>query len=188
MPLPGSKAPKLLRWKQQTRHTIFVESQNESGQFGVPTAVFLDVLDAGEAETLSGTDEADRLVGEDGEDAIDRLAGDDSLAGGLGEDLLLGDNGNDLLRGGKGEDLLTGDKGADIFALAFGEGKDTVWDFEIGEDLIGLAGTLTFNQISIGQSGNNAVIEVGKQVLAELRGIDSSSLSASAFVNVSPTA
>jgi Ca2+-binding RTX toxin-like protein len=226
------------------RHTIFVESQNASGQYGVPTAVFLDVLDAEEAETLIGTESADRLIGEDGEDAIDGLAGDDNLAGGLGEDLLLGGNGNDvlrgdlnnpgnpdaaigdddvlyggngddrlggkggndriygddgkdklfgddgddLLRGGKGEDLLTGGKGADIFALAAGEGEDLILDFKAGEDLIGLVGTLTFEQISIGQNGNNAVIELGKQMLAKLQGVDSSILSASSFVTVSPTA
>ncbi len=227
------------------RHTIFIESQSADGSYGVPTAVFLDVLAAPEAaEIQKGTGEADTIVGGDDSDAIDGLSGDDNLAGGLGEDLLLGsggndllrgdqnqvgnadaaigdddqiyggagndriggkggddilygdagqdtifgDDGDDLLRGGKGADILTGGKDADTFALAYGEGIDTILDFSIGEDLIGLVGALTFNQISVSQRGANAVIEFGKDILARVNGVNAADLTADTFVNVSATA
>ena len=53
-------------------------------------------------------------------------------------------------------------------------------DFEVGIDRIGLAGELSFGQLSIEQEGNDAVIRTDSETLALLNGIglrDSSTLS-----------
>ncbi|NJO46850.1 MAG: hypothetical protein HC835_15170 [Oscillatoriales cyanobacterium RM2_1_1] len=96
-------------------------------------------------------------------------AGNDKLYGDIGNDEIWGDQGDDLIDGGAGNDTLHGDSGnlsggADIFVLAVGEGTDTIVDFEIGLDLIGLAGGLTFGDLSF--SGNE--IAAGTEILAIL--------------------
>jgi hypothetical protein len=215
------------------RHTIFVESQDAEGQYGVPSAVFFDVLSAPKGAIVqTGTRERDVLTaGENQDTVIYGLDGEDSLIGKSGKDVLLAGNGNDIVQGGKGKDLiyggsgddyLTGNKGndkiygesgndfvnggegndlmwggkgsdmlqggsgKDTFVLAYGEGKDLFQDFELGTDAIGLAGTLSFGQLSITDSDKAAVIRLGKDLLAELPGIKANQLEAAMFVKVSP--
>ncbi|MDY7020709.1 MAG: alkaline phosphatase D family protein, partial [Cyanobacteriota bacterium] len=109
----------------------------------------------------------DTINGGLGNDQIGGKAGDDILNGDEGNDSIWGDDGDDLIRGGLGNDILTGDdfsggQGSDVFVLAIGEGTDTITDFEVGVDLIGLAEGLTFAELSI--SGNT--IAVGDEILA----------------------
>ncbi len=72
--------------------------------------------------------------------------------------------------------------GNDTFVLAAGEGTDTITDFEVGIDLIGLAGGLTFGSLSVVAQGANTLISVGDETLAELLGVNG--LTESAFVPV----
>ncbi|MEA5496561.1 FG-GAP-like repeat-containing protein [Limnoraphis robusta] len=121
----------------------------------------------------------DTLIGGSGDDRIGGKGGNDELFGGEGEDQLFGDDGDDLLRGGLGNDTLTGDdssggEGVDTFVLAEGEGIDTIVDFELGIDLIGLAEEITADQLSITANGNNTEISLGGNVLAILSGVDAS--------------
>ena len=58
-----------------------------------------------------------------------------------------------------------------MFVLALGEGTDTILDYGVGEDLIGLVG-LTFEDLTIGQSGDDATISSSGEVLAVLAGVD----------------
>ncbi|NJK37543.1 MAG: DUF839 domain-containing protein [Oscillatoriales cyanobacterium SM2_3_0] len=111
----------------------------------------------------------DVIYGGAGNDQIGGKAGNDKLYGDIGNDEIWGDQGDDLIDGGAGNDTLHGDSGnlsggADIFVLAVGEGTDTIVDFEIGLDLIGLAGGLTFGDLSF--SGNE--IAAGTEILAIL--------------------
>jgi Ca2+-binding RTX toxin-like protein len=106
--------------------------------------------------------------------------GTDFLVGSAGNDLLNGDNGSDTLRGGLGSDTLTGGNGQDIFVFASGEGIDTITDFKLGTDQIGLTGGLTFGNLSF--SGNQ--ILMGSDVLAVLTGVNTNTLTASNFVVV----
>jgi len=106
--------------------------------------------------------------------------GTDFLLGSAGNDLLNGDNGNDTLRGGLGSDILTGGNGTDIFVFASGEGIDTITDFSLGTDKIGLTGGLTLGNLSF--SGNQ--IRIGSDVLAVLTGVNTNTLTASNFVTV----
>jgi Ca2+-binding RTX toxin-like protein len=140
-------------------------------------------------DTLTGTAGNDSLNGGNGNDSLIGNAGNDTLIGGngtdflvgsAGDDLLNGDNGSDTLTGGLGSDTLTGGNGQDIFVFASGEGIDTITDFSLGTDKIGLTGGLTFGNLSF--SGNE--ILMGSDVLAVLTGVNTNTLTASNFLAV----
>jgi Ca2+-binding RTX toxin-like protein len=75
---------------------------------------------------------------------------------------------------------LTGGNGEDIFVFASGEGIDTITDFSLGTDKIGLTGGLTFGNLSFW--GNQ--IRIGSDVLAVLTGVNTNTLTASNFLAV----
>jgi hypothetical protein len=112
----------------------------------------------------------------------------DIINGQEGNDTLLGLSGDDLLRGGNGDDILTGGDGKDQFWLASNslpEGVDTITDFQLGVDSLGIAGiaeATKFEDLSIIQNGNDTNITVGDVNLAVLTGIQASSLDSSSFV------
>lgn len=146
-----------------------------------------DILDglAGN-DTLVGGRGADVLNGGNGDDLLlgDDLkigaGGNDILNGGAGNDILDGGKGDDILTGGAGNDLLTGGKGGDTFVFAAGEGTDTISDFKLGADVIGLSGGLAFGSLTF--SGNEILL--GSEVLAILDGVDTTTLTAANFVTV----
>lgn len=139
--------------------TVFGSVGNDS-IFGSPGN---DRLSGDEGDDLiNGDDGDDRIfggIGEDtvsgneGNDEIFAQAGNDIVSGGNGNDTLSGNEGDDFLKGGAGDDRLTGDAGKDTFVLARGEGTDTITDFELGTDVIGLSGGLTTNDLDF--VGNN---------------------------------
>jgi Ca2+-binding RTX toxin-like protein len=97
---------------------------------------------------LNGRRGNDSLIGNAGNDILIGGNGKDFLVGSAGDDLLNGDNGTDTLRGGLGNDTLTGGNRQDIFVFASGEGIDTITDFQLGTDQIGLTEGLTFGNLS----------------------------------------
>jgi hypothetical protein len=141
-------------------------------------------------DTLTGNAGNDSLNGGNGEDTLIGNAGNDTLIGGNGTDLLLGNAGDDLLnggngcdtlRGGLGNDTLTGGYGGgDVFVFASGDGTDTITNFQLSNDKIGLTGGLTFENLSF--SGNNIIF--GTEVLVVLTGVNTTTLTASNFVTV----
>jgi Ca2+-binding RTX toxin-like protein len=131
-------------------------------------------------DILTGTAGNDSIDGGNGNDILFGYAGNDTLIGGNGTDFLLGSAGDDLLDGGNGSDTLRGGLGEDIFVFAAGEGIDTITDFSLGTDKIGLTGGLTFGDLSF--SGNE--IRIGSDVLAVLTGVNTNTLTASNFVVV----
>jgi Ca2+-binding RTX toxin-like protein len=131
----------------------------------------------------------DVIYGGAGDDRIGGKAGNDTLYGEDGDDQMWGDGGDDILRGGLGNDRLvgdnfSGDRGRDIFVLAVGEGTDTIVDFRIEEDGIGLAEGLMFSQLNISQSGNDSLIQVNDQTLAILNGVNADSLTSAVFTGI----
>ena len=131
----------------------------------------------------------DIIYGGDGNDRIGGKGGNDKLYGDDGNDQMWGDQGDDLLWGGLGDDTLTGDSdsdsgGADIFVLAVGDGFDTIRDFRVGEDLLGLFGALSFGQLSINDNQAGALISFQDEALAILNGVEANRLAASSFVSV----
>ncbi|NJN89074.1 MAG: endonuclease [Leptolyngbyaceae cyanobacterium SL_5_14] len=131
-------------------------------------------------DTISGGNGNDRNFGGIGSDILNAGVGNDTLLGQEGEDILNADNGDDLLWGGSDDDLLSGGQGRDTFVLAVGQGTDTVSDFDISNDFIGLANGLALGQISL--EGNT--IRFGDETLAILSGIDTTTLTANSFVAV----
>jgi Ca2+-binding RTX toxin-like protein len=177
-------------------NVIFTPSTNFTGNasfdysisdgFGGTSSALVSVAVGG---TQTGTSGSDILTGTAGNDSIDGgngsdilfgNAGNDTLIGGIGTDFLVGGAGDDLLDGGNGSDTLRGGLGEDIFVFAAGEGIDTITDFSLGTDKIGLTGGLTFGQLSF--SGNQ--IRIGSDVLAVLTGVNTNTLTASNFVTV----
>ncbi|MEM8542400.1 MAG: S8 family serine peptidase [Cyanobacteria bacterium P01_H01_bin.119] len=112
----------------------------------------------------------DVIFGGFGNDRIGGKAGNDKLFGEDGDDWIWGDAGDDILRGGLGNDTLTGDNnassGRDIFVLTSGEGTDTITDFEIGVDVIGLSDIEIDSLNFVGNS-----IRVGDEILAILNAV-----------------
>ena len=146
-----------------------------------------DVLrgDLNDSDAQVGVGDNDTIFGEGGNDRIGGKGGNDTLFGGVGDDAIWGDDGDDVLRGGLGNDTLTGDdnsggSGSDTFVLAGGEGTDTITDFEVGTDFIGLADGLTFAALTF--AGN--AINAGDETLAVLQGVDTTALTETAFVVV----
>jgi len=137
-----------------------------------------DLNDRSPGSEIGGND---ILYGGQGNDRLGGKGGNDKLYGDEGDDQLWGDDGDDLLRGGLGNDTLVGDNfsggtGRDTFVLAVAEGIDTIDDFQIGEDFLGLTGGLSFSQLAIVQDGSNTLIDLNDSTLAILTGIQASAL------------
>jgi Ca2+-binding RTX toxin-like protein len=113
----------------------------------------------------------DIIYGGLGNERIGGKGGNDSLYGDEGDDQIWGDNGDDLLWGGLGNDTLTGGSELDTFVVAAGEGTETIVDFHIDKDFIGLANGLEFGQLSLNVEGNNTLIGFADETLAILKGI-----------------
>jgi RTX calcium-binding nonapeptide repeat (4 copies) len=97
---------------------------------------------------------------------------------------LYGDAGNDVLYSDTGLDSMWGGTGSDRFVLVAGQGADTIRDFALGEDFFQLGSGISHANLSITQSGSNALIKVagsGEQ-LATVFGVQSSLITASHFV------
>ena len=109
--------------------------------------------------------------------SVESIAGSAILTGGDGNDRLTGNSGEDLLDGNLGNDTLIGGAGSDIFVLETGAGTDTIADFELGGDRLGLSSGLQFDDLTF--SGSS--ILAGSEVLANLEGVNAESLSADDF-------
>lgn len=123
---------------------------------------------------LAGGD--DIIRGGNGNDRIGGKAGNDQLFGDTGDDQIWGDDGDDLLYGGLGNDTLTGDNfskgsGSDTFVLAANEGTDTITDFVVGIDFIGLAGGLSFGSLNIQEDSGDTLIQFESNTLARVMGV-----------------
>ncbi len=128
-------------------------------------------------DALSGRRGDDVVMGEDGEDVlfghrgVDRMlggAGDDLLHGGAGDDAIFGDGGDDTLDGGAGRNRMTGGYGADTFVMR-ADGVAVIKDFAPGDDVLGLADGLAFDDLTF--AGRRIVAPDG-EVIARLHGDD----------------
>jgi len=112
------------------------------------------------------------LYGNQGNDTLIGGEGNDVLYGGKGDDLLIGGDGDDWLFGDLGNDILMGGAGQDCFIIRKGAGVDLIVDFTEGEDLIGLAQGLTFNDLTFNQGNSGIFIYAGDELLAILNEVD----------------
>jgi Ca2+-binding RTX toxin-like protein len=132
-------------------------------------------------DTLSGTDLDDVLLGKGNNDKLFGNGGNDVMNGGLGNDVLNGGAGNDTLDGSRGKDRLIGGDGNDVFVVATRRRADIIADYKDGIDKIDLRGSLTFGSLTLTQKGKDTVITSGTEVLATLKGVAKSSLTATDF-------
>ncbi|MEL6222762.1 MAG: hypothetical protein AAFR31_09010, partial [Cyanobacteria bacterium J06627_8] len=140
------------------------------------------LIGRGGNDRIRGAAGDDLLRGNAGRDRLIGQAGDDRLKGGNGDDRLRGGAGSDELTGGRGDDLLIGGADSDIFVLRNRQGTDLIRDFNIGEDVIRLQGSLSFGDVSFQQQGRNTVLEAGGETLATLRGVQAAQLDQASFV------
>ena len=151
-----------------------------SGSDTIDGAAGDDVAFGGKDNDLVvGRDGNDRLRGDRGNDSVTGDNGNDLLFGGKGLDLLFGGSGNDTISGDLAQDTLIGGSGNDLFFLrqngaptdvAF---ADSIADFEIGIDAIGLSGGLTAANLRLDAVDCNTVIRVADsgQVLAVVNSV-----------------
>jgi len=131
----------------------------------------------------------DIIFGGEGSDRIGGKSGNDILSGDAGDDFIWGDDGDDILMGVAGNDILVGDNfsdgsGSDLFVFGNGDGTDTILDFEVDIDRIGLVeGELTFADLILTQDGSAAVLGVAStgESIAILQGIQATDLTKSSF-------
>ncbi|MEZ2322181.1 MAG: DUF4347 domain-containing protein [Microcoleus sp.] len=146
----------------------------------------------GGQDQVCGGEGNDLLFGNEGSDTINGDAGNDTILGGKDSDSLVGGAGDDVLIGDEGNDVLIGGSGRDLFFLTSGQGSDNISDFRKGEDLLSLAGGLTFAQLSItpsteGQSASPSTfirIASSGELLAVLNGVQASAIAPSDFVQI----
>ncbi|MGB7891373.1 MAG: calcium-binding protein, partial [Microcoleus sp.] len=158
------------------------------GDIGSPLPVGI----AGGQDQVCGGAGNDLLFGNEGSDTINGDAGDDTILGGKDSDSLVGGAGDDVLIGDEGSDTLLGGSGRDLFVLTPAQGSDVISDFRKGEDLLSLAGGLTFTQLSISQGtdGQEASpttfirISNSGELLAVLNGVQASAIAPSDFVQI----
>jgi Ca2+-binding RTX toxin-like protein len=163
-----------------------------------------DLLDGGDGnDALFGGDGNDTLLGGAGNDYLYGGPGDNLLDGGDGNDILYAGNGNNtllggagndiiysgsgqnLINGGLGDDLIFLNGGQDTVVVAQGAGVDTINNFQVSlGQKVGLSGGLTFEQLTLTQSGLDTLVKVGDETLAVLKFVQSSSLSSSTFTVV----
>ena len=137
------------------------------GKNQITTGSDNDIIYAGASDDfISAGDGDDQIFAAEGNNIIDAGAGNDIIYAGAGYDFITGGTGNDLIfagdgdniiNGGAGNDIINSGSGKDLFVLGLGEGTDTITNFQVGHDLIGLSGGLTFEQLSINQGiGSNS--------------------------------
>lgn len=136
----------------------------------------------------------DLAFGGDGDDVLDATGakGGNRMSGDAGNDIFflgsndraLGGDGNDqfYVQSGGGN-LLSGGAGADQFWIANGElasGANTILDFQVGTDVIGILGSaslgISASTLNLIQVGSDTQIGFGGQTLAVLGGIQATSL------------
>jgi D-alanyl-D-alanine carboxypeptidase len=145
-------------------------------------------------DTLVGGSEDDYLWGGQGNDSLQGQSGSDRLWGNKGDDLLDGGAGFDLLSAGRGNDILsdvdgggrlTGGSGADEFRIghSLSDAPSTITDFQIGKDKLKILHLgATFNDLTIQNSQNGALILDGDKEIAILQDIDAASLTPDDFL------
>ena len=162
----------------QDSFDVFDANQQSDNVFNPNSVTFLNDLD----NNTRGFDNSnDAINGQGGNDLLEGLSGDDLLRGGTGDDTLVGGFGLDTLVGGSGDDL---------FLFTPRSGIDTIADFTKGEDLIGLSGGLSFDDLTIiqgtGGSANNTLINIigSNELLAILSGVQADTIASTDFTVV----
>lgn len=163
------------------------ESQGGHGRDVLTGGLTDDDFSGGRGDdTITGGQGDDDIPGGRGNDLLEGEQGDDDLHGGRGQDTLNGNEGSDIIVGGREDDLLTGGMGEDLFTLTAGY-TNTITDFVLDEDALGLMGGLSFELLDIVQGAGaqtaDTLISVAQtdDLLAILSGVQADIITSLAF-------
>ena len=117
--------------------------------------------------------------------AIHAGDGADYMVGGTGDDELYGGLGDDQFFGGVGTDLIVTGEGRDQIVFAVGDGRETVADFDVLNDVINL-GSFGFETLEdvlnrSSQQGADTVIDLGDGDVIILANVQKSTLQGADF-------
>ncbi|MCG9890145.1 MAG: choice-of-anchor I family protein [Thermosynechococcaceae cyanobacterium MS004] len=177
--------------------TVFTGAGNDSIDVAIAGAnAGNNRINAGTGSDVIFVANGDRVFGSAGDDELDATdATGYRISGGAGDDLFfLGAEGRAL--GGDGDDqfyvqsgggnLISGGAGSDQFWIANAElptAANTILDFQIGTDVIGIQGSaslgISASTLVLTQVGADTTLGFGDQTLAVLKGVQASSLTPS---------
>nr|MDJ0846717.1 putative Ig domain-containing protein [Crocosphaera sp.] len=132
-------------------------------------------------EETTHTTEVINYLALDGDNGLQGTAYD-SLTGNRA---IVGTDSNDYLLGLAENDTLIGKGGRDIFVLQSNQGTDTIADFELGIDQIGLADGLTYGSLSLADVGSDTSVMFNNNEIGIIKGVQSTDLNSNDFVAVS---
>ena len=170
---------------------IFTGAGNDTVELAVSAIATNNRVDLGSGNDTIFVSKNDRAFGGDGNDIFEAKdgKGGNRMSGGAGDDFFylgfgdraLGGDGNDqFFVSSGGNNLLSGGAGADIFNIitagTIPTALNTILDFQIGTDAIGIAG-YTFANLTL--SGNE--IKIGANAIAALTGVNTSTLTSANF-------
>ncbi|WP_309734207.1 alkaline phosphatase [Chamaesiphon sp. OTE_75_metabat_556] len=177
--------------------TIYTGNGNDTIDLAFNSNARNNTVDAGKGDDTIFVSRNDTVFGGEGNDtfyAIDGK-GENRMSGGAGNDTFylgsndraLGGDGNDKFYAGSGGgNTLSGGAGADQFWIATGSlpsSANTIADFQIGTDVIGISGSkslgISSSTLKLNQTSADTTINFGTQTLAVLTGIQASSLNTS---------
>lgn len=179
--------------------TIFTGAGNDEIDFSLNPNSRNNYVDGGLGDDTIFVSRGDRVFGSEGNDtfyAVDSK-GDNRMSGGAGDDIFflgsndraLGGDGNDKFFARGGGNTISGGAGADQFWIASGaipSSANTIVDFQVGTDVIGISKSLglTAASFTLAQVGANTAINLvnGGQTVATLTGIQATSLNTNQFV------
>jgi len=162
--------------------TVFGVNSAFAGNNRVDLGSGNDTIDVNTGDRAFGGDGNDEFFAKDGKggNRLSGGAGDDKFWLGFGDRALGGDGNDTFFVSSGGNNLLSGGAGMDIFniitAATIPSASNTILDFQIGTDSLGVAG-YTFANLSF--SGND--IKIGSSIIATLTGVDTSTLTTANF-------
>jgi Ca2+-binding RTX toxin-like protein len=133
------------------------------------------------------------VISQDGNDTIYSGSGRDFISSGGGNDTIFAGAGNNWIKAGAGNNTIYSDSGQDLFILSTGDGWDTIKNFEIGKDKLGLTEGLQVDRLLISQInsggffGTQIGIKGSDEILARLEFTQSSQLNSNSFVTNLPS-
>ena len=129
-------------------------------------------------EYVDGSDFDDMIIGDDGQNRLIGQAGNDTIVGGAGNDYIIGMQDDDILTGGIGDDVF-------LYKSLFG--NDVITDFEAGigrtdRIWLDLDGIEDMSDLTITDTANGALIEVGGYGTILLENVNAADLVADDFI------
>jgi len=163
-----------------------IEAGGSNNLFGAAGNDTLQVIEGSRQFAFGGSGN-DTLTSNGSYNRLNGGSGDDKLFSSVNDSLFGGDGDDVLFAGQAGSNRLTGGAGADQFWIANGSlptSKNTVTDFAVGVDKIGLGGVgvTQFSALSLVQQGADTLVKLGATDLVILQGITSTSLTVTDFV------